>query len=92
MAKRDFYPTGATCWQGGSCTRRGITRRHRYVTGGDGRKFESCPYTDDWYALGDAIDTFGNPYRYRITGEKARVITQFCIDNLKHEKSDNDKI
>jgi hypothetical protein len=49
MAKRDFYPTGATCWQGGSCTRRGITRRHRYVTGGDGRKFESCPYTDDWY-------------------------------------------
>ncbi len=23
MAKRDFYPTGATCWQGGSCTRRG---------------------------------------------------------------------
>nr|UHA80156.1 hypothetical protein pKpn33002_00019 [Klebsiella pneumoniae] len=58
MAKRDFYPTGATCWQGGSCTRRGITRRHRYVTGGDGRKFESCPYTDDWYALGDTIDTF----------------------------------
>ncbi len=57
MAKRDFYPTGATCWQGGSCTRRGITRRHRYVTGGDGRKFESCPYTDDWYALGDTIDT-----------------------------------
>lgn len=77
MAKRDFYPTGATCWQGGSCTRRGITRRHRYVTGGDGRKFESCPYTDDWYALGDTIDTFGNPYRYRITGEKARVLTQF---------------
>ena len=92
MAKRDFYPTGATCWQGGSCTRRGITRRHRYVTGGDGRKFESCPYTDDWYALGDTIDTFGNPYRYRITGEKARVLTQFCIDNLKQEKSDNDKI
>lgn len=58
MAKRDFYPTGATCWQGGSCTRRGITRRHRYVAGGDGRKFESCPYTDDWYALGDTIDTF----------------------------------
>lgn len=75
MAKRDFYPTGATCWQGGSCTRRGITHRHRYVTGGDGRKFESCPYTDDWYALGDTIDTFGNPYRYRITGEKARVLT-----------------
>ncbi|MFD2902089.1 hypothetical protein ACGE6Z_26475, partial [Klebsiella pneumoniae] len=43
-------------------------------------------------ALGDTIDTFGNPYRYRITGEKARVLTQFCIDNLKHEKSDNDKI
>ncbi len=43
MAKRDFYPTGATCWQGGSCTRRGITRRHRYVTGGDGRKFDRAP-------------------------------------------------
>ncbi len=87
MAKRDFNPTGATCWQGGSCTRRGITRRHRYITGGDGRKFESCPYTDDWYALGDTIDTFGNPYRYRITGEQARVLTQFCIDNLEQEKN-----
>ncbi|HBY6861688.1 hypothetical protein EA160_15665 [Klebsiella pneumoniae] len=87
MAKRDFYPTGATCWQGGSCTRRGITRRHRYITGGDGRKFESCPYTDDWYALGDTFDTFGNPYRYRITGEQARVLTQFCKDNLEQEKN-----
>lgn len=85
MAKRDFIPAGATCWQGGCCTHRGITRRHRYVTGGDGRKFESCSYTDDWYVLGDTIDSFGKPYRYRITGEKATALTQFCIDNLKSD-------
>lgn len=87
MAKRDFNPAGATCWQGGSCTHRGVTRRHRYITGGDGRKFESCSYTDDWYALGDTIDSVGKPYRYRITGEKAKVLTQFCIDHLKPEEA-----
>nr|WP_252501461.1 hypothetical protein [Raoultella ornithinolytica]URQ56207.1 Hypothetical protein [Raoultella ornithinolytica] len=41
--------------------------------------------TDDWYALGDTIDSFGKPYRYRITGEKATALTQFCIDNLKSD-------
>jgi hypothetical protein len=90
MAKRDFNPTGATCWQGGSCTAGGS---HVVIVmslvGMD--ENSNRAYTDDWYALGDTIDTFGNPYRYRITGEK-RVLTQFCIDNLKHEKSDNDKI
>nr|QTX13787.1 hypothetical protein [Klebsiella pneumoniae] len=84
MAKRDFFTQLVRhAGRAGVAHAGGITRRHRYVTGGDGRKFESCPYTDDWYALGDTIDTFGNPYRYRITGEKARVLTQFCIDNLK---------
>ncbi len=24
MAKRDFIPAGATCWQGGCCTHRGL--------------------------------------------------------------------
>lgn len=87
MAKRDFNPVGATCWQGGSCTHRGVTRRHRYITDGNGRKFESCSYTEDWYALGDTMDSYGKPYRYRVTGEKATVLTQFSIDNLKPEEA-----
>lgn len=83
MGKRDFKPEGATCWQGGSCTHRGVTRRNRYVTGGDGRKFESCPYSDDWYALGDTLDSVGQPYRYRVTGDKATEITQFFDEAIR---------
>jgi hypothetical protein len=53
------------------------------VTGGNGRKFESDVYSDDWFALGDTIGSDGTPYRYRITGERAQALTQFCIDNLE---------
>lgn len=83
MAKRDFKPDGATCWQGGTCTHRGITRINRYITGGGGRKFESCPYSDDWFALGDTLDSYGRPFRYRVTGDKARALTRFFDENIR---------
>ncbi len=85
MAKHKFIREGATCWQGGHSTRKGVTRRNRYVTGGNGRKFESDLFSDDWFALGDAANSDGKPYRYRVSRTEADSLTQFCVDTLGDE-------
>lgn len=80
-SKFAFKPEGARWWRGGWSEYREVRRYYRYITDGNGRKFESDGFTDDWYVHGDALDSDGKPYRYAVKGKKAAELTQFCSDN-----------
>lgn len=68
MAKRDFIPAGATCWQGGCCTHKGITRRHRYVTGAMGGNSNLAPILTTGTHLATRLTLMGDH-----TGIESRV-------------------
>lgn len=80
-SKYKFNPEGATWWKGGYCVRNGVRREHRYITDGNGRKFESCPYTDGWYVLADPRTSDDKPYRRNVLPNDSALLTAFCLEN-----------